>query len=95
MIRSMSLERITITIPTETLEAVRNAAERDGLSVSAWLSRAAERAAKIEAGLAAAEEVLAELGPPTPEDQTWVDAFMDDVTRPPESSAGTSANHAA
>jgi hypothetical protein len=78
----MNLERITITIPSETLAAVKDAAEREGLSVSAWLSRAAEHAAKMEAGLAAAEEVLAELGVPTPEEQAWVDDFMDMVTMP-------------
>ncbi|MDX3453223.1 hypothetical protein PV396_14885 [Streptomyces sp. ME02-8801-2C] len=78
----MSLERVTITIPSETLEAVRSAAERDGLSVSAWLSRAAERAAKIEAGLAAAEEAMAHVPPPTPEQQAWVDDFMERVTHP-------------
>ncbi|WP_167536412.1 ribbon-helix-helix protein, CopG family [Streptomyces ficellus] len=87
----MSLERVTITIPSETLEAVRQAAERDGLSVSAWLSRAAEKAAKIEAGLAAAEEVLAELGPPTPEEQAWVDSVMDLVTGPPMD--GSTSHH--
>ncbi|MDW4907404.1 ribbon-helix-helix protein, CopG family [Streptomyces sp. ADMS] len=78
----MSLERVTITIPSETLEAVRSAAEREGLSVSAWLSRAAEHAAKIEAGLASAEEAMAHLPPPTPEEQAWVDAVMEDATRP-------------
>ncbi|NGO47270.1 YlcI/YnfO family protein [Streptomyces ureilyticus] len=78
----MSLERVTITIPSEILDAAKAAAEREGLSVSAWLSRAAERAAKIEAGLAAAEEAMAHLDPPTPEEQAWVDDFMDRVTRP-------------
>lgn len=78
----MSLERVTITIPSETLDAVRSAAEREGLSVSAWLSRAAERAAKIEAGLAAAEEAMADLAPPSPEEQAWVDSFMEKVSRP-------------
>ncbi|KAF4405951.1 MULTISPECIES: hypothetical protein [Streptomyces] len=78
----MSLERVTITIPSETLSAAKEAAEREGLSVSAWLSRAAEHAAKIEAGLAAAEEVLAETGPPTPEEQQWVDSFMKQVSEP-------------
>ncbi|KRV46394.1 hypothetical protein AQ490_10770 [Wenjunlia vitaminophila] len=73
----MSLERITITIPSETLAAARAAAERDGLSVSAWLSRAAAWAAKIEDGLAAANEVLAELGPPGPEGRSGVDALVD------------------
>ncbi|MGW2224079.1 hypothetical protein [Streptomyces formicae] len=77
----MSLERVTITIPSETLEAAKSAAEREGLSVSAWLSRAAEHAAKIEAGLAAAEEAMAHLDAPTPEEQEWVDAVMDDATR--------------
>ncbi|MGW3565365.1 hypothetical protein ACWDSL_16060 [Streptomyces sp. NPDC000941] len=52
------------------------------LSVSASLSPAAERAAKIEAGLIAAEEVLAEIGPCTLDELAWVDAFMDTVTRP-------------
>ncbi|WP_225836907.1 hypothetical protein [Streptomyces sp. NK08204] len=81
----MRLERVTITIPGETLDAAKAAAEREGLSVSAWLSRAAERAAKIEAGLAAAEEAMADLDPPTPEEQAWVDAVMDDVTRSADS----------
>lgn len=82
MIAGMSLERVTITIPSETLNAAKEAADREGMSVSAWLSRAAERAAKIEAGLIAAEEVLAEIGPPTPEEQAWVDEFMETVIRP-------------
>ncbi|OIK02653.1 hypothetical protein BIV25_03505 [Streptomyces sp. MUSC 14] len=81
----MSLERVTITIPSETLEAAKTAAEREGLSVSAWLSRAAERAAKIEAGLAAAAEAMQHVAPPTPEEQAWVDDFMDRVTRPTSS----------
>ncbi|WP_455361186.1 hypothetical protein [Streptomyces sp. SYSU K21746] len=79
----MSLERVTITIPSETLDAARSAAEREGLSVSAWLSRAAERAARIEAGLAAAEEAMAEVAAPSPEEQAWVDAFMEKVAQPP------------
>jgi hypothetical protein len=78
----MSLERVTITIPGETLEAAKVAAEREGLSVSAWLSRAAERAAKIEAGLAAAEEAMQHVPPPTPKEQAWVDDLMERVTRP-------------
>jgi hypothetical protein len=78
----MSLERVTITIPSETLDAVKSAAEREGLSVSAWLSRAAEHAAKIEAGLAAAEEAMAYVDPPTPDEQAWVDDFMNRVTQP-------------
>ncbi|MEU9962028.1 hypothetical protein [Streptomyces sp. NPDC050982] len=81
----MSLERVTITIPSDILDAAKAASEREGLSVSAWLSRAAERAAKIEAGLAAAEEAMAHLDPPTPEEQAWVDAVMDDAIHPARS----------
>ncbi|CDR06786.1 hypothetical protein [Streptomyces iranensis] len=95
MIAGMSLERVTITIPSETLSAAKEAADREGMSVSAWLSRAAEHAAKIEAGLIAAEEVLAEIGPPTPEEQAWVDEFMDTVTRPVTDGESGVGDHAA
>ncbi|GAA3360070.1 hypothetical protein GCM10017744_041250 [Streptomyces antimycoticus] len=95
MIAGMSLERVTITIPSETLSAAKEAADREGMSVSAWLSRAAERAAKIEAGLIAAEEVLAEIGPPTPDEQAWVDEFMDTVTRPAAGDSSGADDHAA
>lgn len=81
MIAAMSLERVTIPIPSETLSAAKEAADREAMSVSAWLSSPAERAAKIEAGLIAAEEVLAEIGPPTPEEQAWVDEFMETVAK--------------
>ncbi|MCQ8834824.1 hypothetical protein [Streptomyces malaysiensis] len=92
----MSLERVTITIPGETpLSAAEEAANREGMSVSAWLSRAAERAAKIEAGLIAAEEVLTETGPPTAEARAWVDAFMDTVTRPVEDDGRGTGDHVA
>ncbi|MFF3143857.1 hypothetical protein ACFVRU_19525 [Streptomyces sp. NPDC057927] len=55
---------------------------RRPLSVSAWLSRAAEHAAKIEAGPAAAAEAMAYVDPPTPDEQAWVDDFMNRVTQP-------------
>jgi hypothetical protein len=62
----MSLERVTITIPSEALSAAKEAAERKGLSVSAWLSLAAERATDLAAD-PAAEAVHAEVRPPSPE----------------------------
>ncbi|MER5921466.1 hypothetical protein [Streptomyces mirabilis] len=55
---------------------------RRPLSVSAWLSRAAEHAAKIEAWPAAAAEAMAYVDPPTPDEQAWVDDFMNRVTQP-------------
>ncbi len=53
-----------------------------GRAFSAWLSRAAEHAAKIEAGPAAADEAMAYVDPPTPDGQAWVDDFMNRVTQP-------------
>jgi hypothetical protein len=64
MIASMSMKRITITIPHDVLEAAEAEAKRRGLSVSAWLSQAAERAARLAEGQAAAIQVFAEIGPP-------------------------------
>ncbi|MGW6062561.1 hypothetical protein [Streptomyces sp. NPDC055189] len=78
----MSLERVTITIPSESLEAAASAAEREGLSVSAWLSRAAERAAKDGAGRTAGREAMKHVKPPTPEEQERVDSFMRHAIRP-------------
>lgn len=58
----MSMRRITITIPPEVLEAAEIEAAKQGMSVSAWLSQAAAHAAKIAAGLADTQDVLAEIG---------------------------------
>jgi len=58
------MERITITIPHDVLAAAEAEAQRRGMSVSAWLSQAAERAARLAEGHAAAIQVFAEIGPP-------------------------------
>ncbi|WP_330291109.1 XRE family transcriptional regulator [Streptomyces sp. NBC_00576] len=46
-----------------------------------------QSAAKIKTGLAAAEEALARLPPPTPEEQAWVDGLMERVTLPAPAAA--------
>ncbi|MBW8736818.1 MAG: XRE family transcriptional regulator [Streptomyces turgidiscabies] len=46
-----------------------------------------QSAAKIKAGLAAAEEAPAHLPPPTPEEQTWVDGLIERVTLPAPAAA--------
>lgn len=61
----MSLRRVTITIPPDVLAAAEAEAQRQGLSVSAWLSRAADHAARLAQGQAAALEVFTEIGPPS------------------------------
>ena len=52
------------------------AAEKKGLSLSAWLNAAAERALLIEGGLAAMAEWEAEYGAPTEEDLAWADSVL-------------------
>ncbi|QIY95797.1 hypothetical protein HEP87_19355 [Streptomyces sp. S1D4-11] len=52
------------------------------MSLERVTSRAAEHAAKTAAGLAAAEEAMAHVDPPTPDEQAWVDDFMNRITRP-------------
>lgn len=59
----MSVSRLSISVTPEVEKAIRHAAERAGLTVSAWLARTAERVAKIEDGLAAMAEWEADYGP--------------------------------
>ncbi|HEX5494813.1 MAG TPA: hypothetical protein VFX70_09600 [Mycobacteriales bacterium] len=69
----------------EVEEAIRNAAERADLTVSAWLARAAEHVAKIEDGLAAMAEWEAEYGPISPEERRQArQALIEDGVIPPE-----------
>ena len=49
----MVARKISVSLPEPVAEAVSVAAERAGLSVSAWLTRAAAHSARTEAGLAA------------------------------------------
>ena len=52
-------------------------AERQGLSLSAWLNRAAENALRIEDGLDAVAEWEAEHGPLTAQELADADAALD------------------
>jgi ribbon-helix-helix CopG family protein len=46
--RHMATEEVTITLDADTLERARDAAERAGLSLSAWMRRAARNQALRE-----------------------------------------------
>lgn len=71
------MRRITITIPPEILAGAEAEAARQGVSVSAFLSQAAERAVRVADGLAAAAEVFDEIGWPTAEEFAEVDRVLD------------------
>lgn len=79
----MSVSRLSISVPPDLEDTIRAAAEAAGLPVSAWLARAAERAAAEQAaianGLAAVAEFEADDGALTDTEraqarQTLIDA---------------------
>lgn len=73
----MAVEKISISLDEEVAASARIAAEAAGLSLSAWLSQAAAKAARLEAGLQAMAEYEAEHGPFTDEEIAWADEVLD------------------
>jgi len=49
----MTVRKLSVALDRSVADAAADAAEREGLSLSAWLSRAAERALVVERGLEA------------------------------------------
>ena len=49
----MTVRKLSVALDPSVADAAAGAAEREGLSLSAWLSRAAERALVVERGLEA------------------------------------------
>ncbi len=49
----MTVRKLSVALDRSVADAAAVAAEREGLSLSAWLSRAAERALVVERGLEA------------------------------------------
>jgi hypothetical protein len=58
----MAVQKLSIALE-DVARAAREAAEREGLSLSAWVNEAAREALAIEDGLAAVAEYEAENGP--------------------------------
>ncbi|MGH4012609.1 MAG: hypothetical protein ACRDSL_01450 [Pseudonocardiaceae bacterium] len=73
----MTVTKISVSLEDETLAAARIAAEEAGLSLSAWLSQAAQHAAKLAAGRAAAREYESEAGAFTQEEIDRADEVLD------------------
>jgi len=78
----MGVKKISIALDERVAEAAAASAERHGLSLSAWLSRAAQKALAIEDGLAAVAEWEAEHGAFTAEEIAAADAILDAARRP-------------
>jgi hypothetical protein len=67
----MTADRITISLHGELGRAVRAAAEREGKSVSGWLSEAATDRLRNELLGTALGHWVAERGAPTDEEMQW------------------------
>jgi hypothetical protein len=72
----MTTRKTSVSLSDEAIAAAGAAARRRGMSVSAWLSRAAVEQAWREQAIAAADELLKEAisvnGELTPDDERWV-----------------------
>jgi len=74
---AMGVKKLSIALDERVAEAAAASAERHGLSLSAWLNRAAANALAVEDGLAAVAEWEAEHGAFTAEEIAAADAVLD------------------
>ncbi len=72
----VAVKKLSVALDEMVAREAALAAEKKGLSLSAWLNAAAERALLIEGCLAAMAEWEAEVGPPTAEDVAWADSVL-------------------
>ena len=73
----MGVRKLSVALDEQVAAAAAASAERLGLSLSAWLNRAAENALAIEDGLAAVAEWEAEHGALTAEELRAADVALD------------------
>jgi hypothetical protein len=73
----MAVKKLSVALDDRVARAASASAERQGLSLSAWLNRAAENALAIDDGLAAVAEWEAEQGALTTEELSAADAILD------------------
>lgn len=73
----MAVTKISIALDASVADKASRAAQREGLSLSAWLNRAAENALAIEDGLAAVAEWEAEHGALNEEELAAADELLD------------------
>lgn len=78
----VTVKKLSVALDAEVAEEAARAAEAEGISLSAWLTRAARKALKIKAGLAAVREYEAEFGAFTEEERARARAELDEVLGP-------------
>ena len=75
----VGVAKLSIALDARVAHRAAASAARHGLSLSAWLNRAAEHALAIEDGLAAVAEWEAEHGALTPEELKAADAVLERI----------------
>lgn len=73
----MPAQKLSIALEEPVAVAAKRAAQRRGISLSAWLNEASLNALTIEDGLIAVAEWEAEYGPLPAEDQAAASAALD------------------
>ena len=81
----MAVKKLSVALDESVAESAASAAAASGLSLSAWLNDAAERAIRIEEGLAAVREWELEHGELSPEALAWADEVLASIMGPQES----------
>ncbi len=76
----MPVRKLSVALDESVAVEAANAAERHGVSLSAWLNAAAERALVVEAGLAGVAEWESEHGALTADELAWADTVLDGGT---------------
>ncbi len=74
---SMPVKKLSVALEESVAKAAASAAGRSGVSLSAWLNAAAERALIIETGLAEVRAWEAEHGALSDVELAWADAVLD------------------
>ena len=72
----MAVKKLSVSLDESVAERAASAAASHGVSLSAWLNAAAERAIRIEDGLAAVREWEAENGELSAEELAWADQVI-------------------
>jgi hypothetical protein len=73
----VGVRKVSVSLDEDAFRAAEAAAGAAGISLSAWLSRAARHLAGIEDGLRAVAEYEAEYGPFSEEDRRRADEILD------------------
>jgi hypothetical protein len=73
----MAARKLSVALEAPVADAAKRAADRRGMSLSAWLNEASRNALAIEDGRAAVAEWEREHGAFTPEELAAADAALD------------------